>query len=51
MSRQPLIAACAAHRERITFNHSVSRSVILGPDGPGDAAVELETIQEHEGPY
>lgn len=30
--------------ERITFNHSVSRSNILCPNGPGDATVKLDTV-------
>ena len=29
--------------ERIPFNHSVSDSVILGPNGPGNATVNLDT--------
>ncbi|QDT90562.1 hypothetical protein [Gimesia algae] len=29
---------------RITFNHSVSQSIILGPNGPGDATGKLDTV-------
>ena len=32
------------HRERITFNHRVSQPVKLGPNGPGDATVKLDTV-------
>ncbi|QDT89503.1 hypothetical protein Pan161_11330 [Gimesia algae] len=30
--------------ERVTFNHSVSQSNILGPNGPGNATVKLDTV-------
>ncbi|QDT91322.1 hypothetical protein Pan161_29790 [Gimesia algae] len=30
--------------ERITFNYSVSQSIMLGPNGPGDATVKLDTV-------
>lgn len=30
-------------RERVPFNHSVIRSVILGLNGPGDATIDLDT--------